>query len=177
HADDDERFAEPMFQLPQLREEVHAVDSAVSPEVEEHDLAPEPVQPERFAPGIQPVEPLLELRRTYDPDRHGLASALLSPMHPTGGLPPAFFHPHRPFGPGHRNGAAASASPSGHRPPSERRRWARRVPRRAIEAWRRAHLERSPWAVRVHVHVHTRAGGGPRRSPSTRTRTSGPPGR
>ena len=39
HADDDQLIRVALFQLPQLRQYVDAVDSAVSPEVEQHQLA------------------------------------------------------------------------------------------------------------------------------------------
>jgi hypothetical protein len=54
--DDGDRVAKPMFEFPQLRENVDAVDSAVSPEVQQEELAPEVGESESAPAGVQPVE-------------------------------------------------------------------------------------------------------------------------
>jgi hypothetical protein len=46
----------PGFELPQLREYMDAVDSAIGPEVEEHDLAPQLGEGEPFPSCVNPVE-------------------------------------------------------------------------------------------------------------------------
>jgi hypothetical protein len=45
------------LELPQLREDVKAVDSAVRPEVEQQDLSADVGEGERASAGIDPVEP------------------------------------------------------------------------------------------------------------------------
>ena len=57
HADDRNLVWKPFFELQQLREDVNAVDSAVSPEIEQEDLASKVSQSERAPAGVYPVEP------------------------------------------------------------------------------------------------------------------------
>lgn len=52
-----------LFDLPQLREDVQAVDSAIGPEIQKDYLAPKPFQRERFSTGMNPVEARRKFRR------------------------------------------------------------------------------------------------------------------
>src|SRR5256885_17059518 len=54
HADDGELLAPLALELPQLRKDVQAVDSAEGPEVEQDQLAVQVAEGER-APGVEPV--------------------------------------------------------------------------------------------------------------------------
>lgn len=60
NADYNQLSREPLFQLPQLRKFVEAVDSSVGPEVEKHHLAAQILEPDRAVSGVDPVESLWE---------------------------------------------------------------------------------------------------------------------
>jgi hypothetical protein len=64
HPDYHEDVAKPLLELPDPREQVEAVDSAVRPEVEDDDLAAQVGDAER-ALDVEPVESLQELRRAH----------------------------------------------------------------------------------------------------------------
>ena len=73
HPDDHEHVVKPLLELPDPREQVEAVDSAVRPEVEDDDLAAQ-VGDAEWALDVEPVESLQELRRAYGGqggERHG----------------------------------------------------------------------------------------------------------
>ena len=61
-ADHGEGVGKPLVQLPDTREHVHAVDSTVRPEVQEHHSTSEHPEIER-AEGVDPIEPGLQLGR------------------------------------------------------------------------------------------------------------------
>src|SRR5205085_7414212 len=63
-ADDDELPGVLLFEPAQVVDDVHAVDAAVSPEVEEHDLAAQAGNRERLV-GVQPAAAALKLRRAH----------------------------------------------------------------------------------------------------------------
>jgi hypothetical protein len=72
-ADYHEHVVKPLLELPDPREQVEAVDSAVRPEVEDDDLAAQ-VGDAEWALDVEPVESLQELRRAYGGqggERHG----------------------------------------------------------------------------------------------------------
>ncbi len=48
HSDDDQLFRELLFELLQLRQDMHAVDAAIGPEIENHELATQVTQAERL---------------------------------------------------------------------------------------------------------------------------------
>ena len=56
HADDDERIREFLFELPQLRKNVNAVDSTVRPEIEQDDFSPQVEEPQRALRCVNPVQ-------------------------------------------------------------------------------------------------------------------------
>jgi hypothetical protein len=56
NTDDDDVVTIIFFDLPQLRENVDAVDSAVRPEVEQYDFPAELLQAQRVATGMDPIE-------------------------------------------------------------------------------------------------------------------------
>ena len=66
-ADHDEFGSKFVFELPQLREDVQAVDSAVGPEVEHDEFPAQPLDRQRFA--VDPLEPFRELRCSYSPSK------------------------------------------------------------------------------------------------------------
>jgi hypothetical protein len=73
HPDYHEHVVKPLLELPDPREQVEAVDSAVRPEVEDDDLAAQ-VGDAEWALDVEPVKSLQELRRAYGGlggERHG----------------------------------------------------------------------------------------------------------
>jgi hypothetical protein len=70
HPDYHERVVKPLLELPDPREQVKAVDSAVRPEVEDDDLAAQVGDAER-ALDVEPVEPLREFRRAHGGQGNG----------------------------------------------------------------------------------------------------------
>ena len=64
HADGDQDVGVLVLQGAQLVEHVQAVDAAEGPEVEDHDLAAQVGQCDRFVPGVEPA-PSAQLRRPY----------------------------------------------------------------------------------------------------------------
>ena len=69
-AEDDQRLLrETLLDAPQHGDDVHAVDAAVGPEVEDDDLTAQLSHGEP-AVGVQPLELGIDLRRTYDEFRH-----------------------------------------------------------------------------------------------------------
>lgn len=54
--EDDDFGGEPVLELPQLREYMHAVNSTVGPEIEEDDLAAQRLDGEAATAGVDPVE-------------------------------------------------------------------------------------------------------------------------
>ena len=62
HPDDDELVGELGLETFQVRDDVDAIDAAVSPEVEQHHFAFEVGEGDRFG-GIQPIEPGREFGR------------------------------------------------------------------------------------------------------------------
>lgn len=54
--DDGDLIGVPRFELPQLQEDVHAVDSAIGPEVQQQQLAAEVRERALLAAGVNPVE-------------------------------------------------------------------------------------------------------------------------
>ncbi len=62
-ADDEELIVEVGFEIPQLRDDVQAVDSAVGPEIENDELASQVGDLQR-ALGVEPGQPIRELGRT-----------------------------------------------------------------------------------------------------------------
>jgi hypothetical protein len=71
HADDRQLFGESLLELPQLREDVDAVDSPIGPEVEDRHLAAEVGERERSAAGPDPVETFGKLGGAYAWEIHG----------------------------------------------------------------------------------------------------------
>ena len=65
-ADDYELVPVLLFEALQVRDDVHAVDAAVSPEVEQHDLAAQRRERERRV-RVQPPAPAFEFGRTHAP--------------------------------------------------------------------------------------------------------------
>lgn len=63
HSDDSDITGILPFDLPQLRKDVNAVDSAVSPEVEQDDFAAELRERERGTVRVDPVESRWEFGR------------------------------------------------------------------------------------------------------------------
>ena len=63
HADDDKRVCEFLFELPQLRKNVNAVDSTVRPEIEQDDFPPQVDEPQRSVPCVNPIQIRWEFRR------------------------------------------------------------------------------------------------------------------
>src|SRR5579863_5667242 len=68
--DDRQLPRKPSFELPQLREYVNAIDSAVGPEVEEDDLSLPRIKGRRLTTRIDPVEPRRKLGRPDPRLRH-----------------------------------------------------------------------------------------------------------
>jgi hypothetical protein len=66
YADYSELGRKLLFQLPQLRKYVNAVDSAVCPEVEQDDFSAEIREPERPVSGVNPIQISRKIGR---PDR------------------------------------------------------------------------------------------------------------
>jgi hypothetical protein len=64
YADDDERICEFLFELPQLRKNVNAVDSTVRPEIEQDDFSPQIDQPQRMVACVNPIQVCREFRRS-----------------------------------------------------------------------------------------------------------------
>ena len=60
-ADNHQRFEELLFQLPQLRKYVHAVNSAVGPELQDYQLAAQVSKADREV-CVDPLEALRKLR-------------------------------------------------------------------------------------------------------------------
>jgi hypothetical protein len=56
NTDDDDIICILFFDLPQLRKDVYAVDSAIRPEVEQYDFPAQRLQRQRFASRMYPVE-------------------------------------------------------------------------------------------------------------------------
>jgi len=56
HADDDELLTEPLLELPDTREHVHAVDSTVCPEVEQYEASAKVRQP-KWRGDVEPIQP------------------------------------------------------------------------------------------------------------------------
>jgi hypothetical protein len=65
-ADDDELARVLLFEPLEVGDDVHAVDAAVSPEVEQHDLAAQARNRERPV-GVEPAAPALKLGRAHAP--------------------------------------------------------------------------------------------------------------
>lgn len=64
YTDDDERVCEFLFELPQLRKNVNAVDSTVRPEIEQDDFPPQVDEPQRPFACVNPIQVRWEFRRT-----------------------------------------------------------------------------------------------------------------
>jgi hypothetical protein len=64
HTNDDDIILVPLFDLPQLRKDVYAVDSAISPEIQEDDSAAKFRELDGFSAGIDPVETRWKFRGT-----------------------------------------------------------------------------------------------------------------
>ena len=67
HADDDERICEFLFELPQLRKNMNAVDSTVRPEIEKDGFSPQVDKPQRAVPCVNPVQ----IRREFGRSNRG----------------------------------------------------------------------------------------------------------
>jgi hypothetical protein len=65
NADHDQFVRECVFEVPQLRDDVVAIDSAVGPKVENDDLAAEVGHRQRL--GVEPLQPGRKLRRPNRP--------------------------------------------------------------------------------------------------------------
>ena len=61
---DDQRVSKFLFELPQLRENVNAIDSTVRPEIEQDDLSSQVDEPQRLIARVNPVEIGSEFRRS-----------------------------------------------------------------------------------------------------------------
>ena len=64
NADDGERLGVTLLQLPQLRKDMQAVNSAEGPEIEDHQPARQIGQPQRPV-GVDPGQPVRKLRRPH----------------------------------------------------------------------------------------------------------------
>ena len=64
HANDDQLVGVLGFQFFQVRDDVHAVDTAVRPKIQQHDLPFEPSQGERLI-GVEPGDAPFEFRGAY----------------------------------------------------------------------------------------------------------------
>ena len=60
--DDDDVVRIPLLDLPQLRKDVNAVDSAIGPEIEENDLATQILDAQLLTTRVNPVEARREVR-------------------------------------------------------------------------------------------------------------------
>ena len=65
NADDDQVGSKPRFELPQLRKYMDAVDSPISPEIEENGLSAKVDETKRLAAGVNPVDVFRKFRRSY----------------------------------------------------------------------------------------------------------------
>ena len=61
-ANDDQRVCKFLFELPQLRKNVNAVDSTVCPEIEQYDFPPQVDEPQRLVACVNPVQIRREVR-------------------------------------------------------------------------------------------------------------------
>ena len=66
HTHDRQLVRKPLFELPQLREDVDAVDSAVGPEVQNRDLSTQIGDGEGSSVGVDPVETRGKVGRSND---------------------------------------------------------------------------------------------------------------
>lgn len=62
HSNDNNVVGILLFDLPQLRQNVNAVDSAIGPEIEEDHTATQALERERLSTGVNPVETRRKLR-------------------------------------------------------------------------------------------------------------------
>jgi hypothetical protein len=62
NTDYNELCCKPFFELPQLRKDVNAVDSPISPEIEEQDLAAKIGYTERATSCMNPIERRRKIR-------------------------------------------------------------------------------------------------------------------